>query len=231
MLHAIESPAKNPPVEVVYRCSRCGIESNETTCFVGIPTKASQFVRTCITCGQLAPTTSHLSNVFAIFGILFLPLLFLVGFRDKSDVIFPRLLLATCLIQPLTLILHELGHLLTARLLGLEVSLVSFGMGPKVWVGKILGTPLRIYGWPLSGLTNLGSRSMRFLRLRVWLTVLMGPGTNFLLLAGAVILWYPLTRIFGANIVLLWMIFNGLYLLVNLIPYRSRRTGVLQLTD
>jgi len=77
----------------------------------------------------------------------------------------------------------------------------------------------------------LGSRSLRFLRLRVWLATLMGPGTNFLLIAAAVILWDPLVRIFGASIVFLWMVFNFLYLVGNLFPYRSRRSGVLLRSD
>ena len=225
------APPLGGAAEAVYRCKICGIESKEPSCFLAPTDKAAPLVRTCITCGQPAPTTSHLRNLFAIFWILFLPLFFLVGFKDKASVVFPRLLLAACLIQPLSLTLHEIGHLLTARLLGLEVSLISFGAGPRVWTGKILGTPLRVHGWPLSGRTYLGSRSMRFLRLRVWLTILMGPGTNLLLLAAAVLFWDRLVRIFDTNVVLLWMIFNGLYLLTNLLPYRSRRPGVSLRTD
>lgn len=217
--------------EAVYRCNTCGIESKETTCFLRPYNKASPLLRTCVTCGQPPATTSHLRKISSIFWILFLPLFFLAGFKNKATVVFPKLLLATCLIQPLTLILHEFGHWLTARLLGLEVSLISFGAGPKVWTGKIFGTPLRIHGWPLSGRTYIGSRSMRFLRLRVWLTILMGPGTNCLLLSAAAIFWDRLVRIFDSNVVFLWMIFNALYLLTNLIPYQSRRPGVSLRTD
>lgn len=231
MLHPIEPPTDSPPTDIVYRCNRCGIESKEATCFLGPSDKTIPQVRTCVTCGQTAQTTSHLSHVFALFWVVCLPLFFLIGFKEKSSVMFSGLLLAACLIQPLALILHELGHLLTARLLGLEVSLVSLGAGPRVWAGNTLGTRVHIHAWPLAGLTYLGSRSMRFLRMRVWLTVLMGPGTNFLLLAGAVTFWDPLTSFFGVNIVLLWIIINGLYLLANLIPARSRRTGVMQRTD
>ena len=218
--------------ENVYRCSRCGVESNEPSCFLSETDKASPLIRTCITCGQPAPMTSRSRTVFGIFGVLLLPLLIaLLAFKDKSPLIFPRLLLAACVIQPLVLILHEFGHVLTARLLGLEVNRVTLGVGPTIWAVKIMRTPIRIHGWPLSGRTSLGSRSMRFLRLRVWLTTLMGPGTNFLLIAAAVIFWDPLARVFGASIVFLWMIFNWLYLVGNLFPYRSRRSGVLLGSD
>lgn len=72
---------------------------------------------------------------------------------------------------------------------------------------------------------------MRFLRLRVWLTTLMGPGTNCLLIAAAVIFWDPLVRVFGPSIVFLWMTFNFIYLVSSLLPYRSRRSGVLLRSD
>jgi tetratricopeptide (TPR) repeat protein len=223
----LSSPVKN----IVYRCNRCGVESTEATCFVGAPNKASPLVRTCITCGRPPQTSSQLRNVFALCWLLLLPLFFLIGFKEKSSAIFPELLLAACLIEPLALILHEMGHFLTARLLGLEVSLITLGVGPNIWTGNVLGTRVQIQAWPLAGLTYLGSRSLRFLRLRVWLTALMGPGTNFLLVVAAVTFWDPLTHKFGANIVILWMIFNGLYAVVNLFPARSRRAGVMQRTD
>jgi hypothetical protein len=219
------------PTDIVYRCNRCGIESKEATCFLGPSDKALPLMRTCVTCGQLPQTTSNLRNVFALFWILFLPLIFLAGVKGKSSAIFSSLLLAALLIHALALLLHELGHLLTARLLGLEVSLMTLGVGPRVWGGNIMGTHVRIHAWPLAGLTYIGSRSLRFLRLRAWLTTLMGPGTNCLLVVAAVAFWDPLTRKFGANIVILWMIFNGLYAVMNLGPARSRIAGVLQRTD
>lgn len=226
------APPSTSQDDTFYHCKKCGIESKEPSCFLAASDKASPHVRTCITCGQAAPTTGRSRTVFGIFGGLLLPLLItLLSFKDRSPLVFPRLLLAACLIQPLVLILHELGHWLTARLLGLEVNRVTFGVGPTIWAAKIMGTPVHIHGWPLSGRTSLGSRSMRFLRLRVWLTTLMGPGTNCLAIAAAVIFWDPLVRVFGASIVFLWMLFNGLYLVSSLFPYRSRRSGVLLRSD
>jgi hypothetical protein len=218
--------------DTVYSCIRCGIESQEVTCFVGI-TKSGrqQSVHTCITCSQPDERNSHGRHLFGIAAILLLPIFFLSGFRGGKNIVLPPLLLAAFLMQPLTVLLHEMGHFLTARWLGLEPWLIRLGVGPQLWAGRFLGVPLRVHGWPLSGLTYLGSASLRFLRLRVWITILMGPGTNLLLAAISIICWDPSVRVFGTNVVLLWIIYNGLYLLSSLLPNRHRRVGQLYRSD
>ncbi|MGO9935303.1 MAG: site-2 protease family protein [Steroidobacteraceae bacterium] len=225
-------PGAAPPNDILYRCVQCGIESKEASCFVGIAVKGPQcYPVKCITCTKPVESGGHLRQFFGIFGVFFMPLLFLVAVRGSSSVVTAALLLAAAVIQPMLVILHELGHFLTARLLGLEPSLISLGVGPKLWGGKILGVPWRIHGWPTSGLTYVGSRSIRFLRLRVWLTVLMGPVTNILLIGVAVVFWDSLTRSFGANLVLLWIIFNAFLVLTNVLPFRFRRLGQMHRSD
>jgi hypothetical protein len=94
MLHTIQSTAEHAPIELVYFCNRCGIESKEPTCFAGAVRKDSQQrAQTCITCSQPVQATSHLRNVFAIFGVLLLPLFLLNGFKYKSSVLSPGILL------------------------------------------------------------------------------------------------------------------------------------------
>jgi len=211
----------------VYRCHQCGIVSGEPSCFVGVSRKGPQlFAVTCITCRQPTERNGTLSKVFSVFGAMFLPILFLMGFRDHhSRMGFAGLVVAACLIQPLLVLSHELGHFLSARLLGLEATLVILGAGPKVWSGKILGVPLRIHGWPTMGLTFVGASSMQWLRLRVWITVLMGPATNLLLMGAAMVLWNPLVRVVDANIIILWIVYNALLVVVSLLPSRVRRSG------
>jgi hypothetical protein len=138
---------------------------------------------------------------------------------------FTGLFIAAALMLPLLVLLHELGHFLTARLVGLEPSLVTLGVGRKLWSGKLLGVPLRIHAWPLMGLTYLGARSVYFLRLRTWITVLMGPVANILLIAAAVLLWNYLVRVVDANIIILWILYNALMALGNLLPHRFRQSG------
>jgi hypothetical protein len=124
-----------------------------------------------------------------------------------------------------------LGHFLSARFLGLEATLVILGAGPKVWSGKILGVPLRIHGWPTMGLTYVGARSTRWLRLRVWITVLLGPATNLLLMGAAMVLWNPLVLVVDTNIIILWILNNALLVAFSLLPYRIRRSGQLHHSD
>lgn len=215
-----------PPPILLYRCMQCGIESAEASCFIGVAAKGPQLYPVkCITCSQPTERGSNLRPFFGIFGGVFFPMLFIVALRRSSTVENLTLLLAAVLMQPLLVASHELGHFLTARAVGLEPSLISLGIGPTLWRGKILGVPLRVHGWPTSGLTYLGSRSLRFLRLRVFLTILMGPITNILLLVVAVAFYGSFARSVGANIVLLWILLNAFFVLASLLPYRHHRLG------
>jgi Peptidase family M50 len=220
------------PTPTIYRCSQCGIESREPTCFIGVAKRGPQkYAVNCITCNQPAPVGSTLRGVFAIFGGALLPILLVIGFTRNKGIIFPELLVAALIMQPLAMLLHELGHFLTARLLGLDAILITLGVGPKVWSGKIFGVPLRIHAWPLLGLTYLGSQSLQLLRLRVWMTVLMGPTTNVLLIVTPVLFWDSLIRVIDPYILILWMVYNGLLTLANLVPQRNRRSAQRQRND
>jgi tetratricopeptide (TPR) repeat protein len=209
----------------VYRCNQCGIESLESSCFVGVSRKGPQrFAVTCITCSQPTEPNGALPMFFGVLGAALLPILFLVGFRDRhSRMGFVGIVIAACLIQPILVLWHELGHFFSARLLGLEATLIILGTGPKVWSGKILGVPLRIHGWPTMGLTYLGARSMQWLRLRVWITVLMGPATNLLLIGAAMVLWNRLALVVDTNITILSILYNALLVAFSLLPHRVRR--------
>jgi len=52
---------------------------------------------------------------------------------------FPELLVTALFIQPLLVLLHELGHFYTGRLLRLEPIEVTVGVGPKLWSGALGG--------------------------------------------------------------------------------------------
>jgi Zn-dependent protease len=224
--------SEDPPVPILYRCNRCGIESAESSCFVGAARSARQrYAVTCITCSQPSQIRANWRNAYAVLGVIFLPLFFLLGFKKNTGAPFPELVIAACFILPLLMVLHELGHFLTARLLGLQAELITFGIGPKLWSGKILGVPLRIHLWPLLGLTSLGSDRMKLLRLRVWITVFMGPATNVLLIAVPMAFWSPLARVLDPNILILWILYNALLALTNLWPHRIRQSGQRYRTD
>jgi len=181
------SEASSAPI---YRCSRCGIESKEPTCFVGVAGKGAPVPAvTCITCYQPVHLPGNLRGAFGVLVTIVVPIFLLLALKGRTAAKMPELMFAALIMLPLQMLLHELGHFLTARLLGLDAILITLGSGPKLWSGRLLGVPLRIHAWPLIGLTRLGSSSMRFLRLRIWITVLMGPTTNLLLIMAAIVLW------------------------------------------
>jgi hypothetical protein len=82
-----------------------------------------------------------------------------------------------------------------------------------------------MHAWPLMGMIYLGSQSMRLLRLRVWITVLMGPTTNIFLIAVPIVLWNSLVRVIDPNFLILWIVSNALLGLANLLPHRNRPFG------
>jgi Zn-dependent protease len=221
-----------PSPDSIYRCNRCGIESREPTCFLDGEMRAPRGLAvTCITCNQSHGSSRGLRFVAGLFGAIALPVMFLLALEPNAKRQIVAVILAAFVMQPLIVVLHELGHFLTARLLGLQASLITLGAGYKLWSGRILGVPLRVHGWPLLGMTYLGTTSLHWLRLRVWLTVLIGPVTNVLLIAVAVVLWTPLERLVGPDIIILWILFNGILALGNLLPRSFSIDGQRHRTD
>ena len=53
------------------------------------------------------------------------------------------------------LIVHELGHALSARLLGIRIWGIALGRGPTIWHGVINGVHLRLALFPLHGEVRL----------------------------------------------------------------------------
>jgi len=55
----------------------------------------------------------------------------------------------------LVVVIHELGHLLSARACGIDVEVFSFGLGPKIWGLEHKGTDFRISVLPFGGFCRL----------------------------------------------------------------------------
>ncbi|HEU4624229.1 MAG TPA: site-2 protease family protein [Steroidobacteraceae bacterium] len=150
--------------------------------------------------------------------------------RGLGELTLPLLLIA-CLMTPLSIVAHELGHAVAARLVGLTVGAIVIGVGRKLWSGEIFGTAVTLHAWPLSGLTFLGSQSLHFLRTRLWLATLMGPATNGLLVILAVEHWPDTVERVGAPLLSLWIITNGLLALQSLVPRRFQHAREMLSTD
>ncbi len=211
---------------IVYRCNRCGIESAEPTCFVGVSKKGLQRLAvTCMTCTADAKVRTGARAAFGVAALICFPPFFVTaGHRDWNGQTF-LLILAGCVMLPSLILLHELGHFLTARLLGLKSNLITMGVGKKLWSGRLLGVPLRIHAWPLAGLTYLGSDSLQGLRLRLWFTTLMGPMTHLVLIALPLTLIGPAARHIMPGYVAIWVLYNAFLFLINFIPFRSGHLG------
>jgi hypothetical protein len=230
MPDALASTSAAP--DIVYRCNICGIESPEVSCFAGIATQGPHRLSgTCITCNQPFVREETWRRVVALTILILTPTTFLVLIHGGQEIGFIGLLMIAALIHPQLIALHELGHAISAKVAGLQVTLITLGMGRIIWVGNILRFPVRLYAWPLLGMTFLGGHPNKFVRTRFWLTTLMGPITNLILIFVAIGLWNPLGRVLDSNITLLWIIFNAMMGVGNLWPRRFIHFGQVHLTD
>lgn len=55
----------------------------------------------------------------------------------------------------IVVVIHEIGHLVAAKIHGIEVEIFSFGLGPKLWGKPYKGTEYRISLFPLGGYCRL----------------------------------------------------------------------------
>jgi len=219
-------------VRSVYRCARCGVESAERSCFiVPDPRDKSPHDTRCITCEQARVATTAVEGALGILRTIFVPVLLLVLIQRGLGELTVPILLATCFMAPISIVVHELGHAVAARLVGLEVGAIVIGVGRKLWSGEIFGTAVTLHAWPLSGLTFLGAQSLDFLRTRLWFATLMGPVTNALLALLAVEQWPDLVAKYGVPLLSLWIITNGLLALQSLVPRRFSHAGEMLSTD
>ena len=218
--------------EEVYRCKICGIESSEATCFAAMAKDGPYRLQgTCITCNQPYGEQKVWRRVVAWLVLIVFPPAYLSVTRGTELIGFLGLVVIAAFMEPLIMVMHEFGHAFTAKGLGLKVTVMTLGGGRFLWAGDVFGMPIRLYAWPLGGLTHLGGQLAPVIRARVWLTILMGPATNIGLAFGAIVLWTPLAQLIDSNVAVLWIAYNALMAAGNLWPNRFFRSGRLYQTD
>jgi Zn-dependent protease len=233
----MDSPDQSTPspvktADVIYRCKICGIESSEPTCFAAIAKDGPYRLQgTCITCNQPEASEKPWRRASVWFVLIVFPPAYLCMTRGTQQIGFVGLMVIAALMEPFVIVMHEFGHALTARALGLKVTVMTLGGGRFLWAGDVFGIPVRLYRWPVGGLTHLGGQPARLIRTRVWLTTLMGPATNIGLAFVAIVLWMPLAQRIDSNVTVLWIAYNALMAAGNLWPNRYFRSGRLHQTD
>jgi thioredoxin-like negative regulator of GroEL len=80
--------------------------------------------------------------------------------------------------------IHELGHVLIAKLLGWRVDEVRIGKGEKPWIIRRGGFRLKLCAWPSGGWAMVRPRTASWFRTRYFLIVLAGPVASLLVFAG-----------------------------------------------
>jgi tetratricopeptide (TPR) repeat protein len=175
---------------MITRCKSCGVESRLSSAF----RKAAGFwsvKRLCLRCWEKNRTSTHRLHlaIYILLGVSGLILLML-----PDALVEMRVIAVFCLIPPFliaSLLPHELGHALAAKLLGLRIFSISFGLyGRTLWKRRLFGCVIEVKSLPVIGLTEVGYTSRHWVRLRDFLMVLAGPMANAALVA-------PIYLIFG----------------------------------
>src|SRR5437868_14878501 len=101
-------------------------------------------------------------------GWLFSPAGTLTGWAVVNVLVYP-------LIEVTSIALHEGGHALVARWLGLHVMRVEIGIGRRIARWRWRSTSISVHAFPLLAVTYLVADRVSGLRWRVCLTILAGP--------------------------------------------------------
>lgn len=70
-------------------------------------------------------------------------------------ILWPLSFLLALVLFSLAVFIHELGHFLAARLLGMRADVFSIGFGPALWKKTIRGTEIRLSAIPFGGYVSL----------------------------------------------------------------------------
>jgi hypothetical protein len=100
-----------------------------------------------------AKPTFPLSRIIIPVLIALAVFLWLKGYADIGTV---KSILAFVFILGAAVVLHEFGHFIVAKMLGIRVETFSVGFGPRIWGRKWGTTDYRLSAVPLGGYVKLG---------------------------------------------------------------------------
>ena len=131
----------------------------------------------------------------------------------------------TVLLIGFSILPHELGHALAARILGMKIFGVEIGVGPKLFEFRWLGTDWRVKMVPTYGIVT-AAYLPRYSPFRTFLMVLAGPAVNALIIIALFLIGPEHLSVsssvdsgilFGFDLIFA----NAIILLVSIIPYRT----------
>lgn len=164
------------------KCLYCGAESELVQAFFKVRKSFSRNTRTvCPSCWTKRRSVAFKRGL-VIYGIL-------AGVGLLLVVLFPGLFLGWVILNSisidfflvLSLLPHELGHALTAKLMGFRVFFIVVGFGKRIGRKKLLGFNIEFRTVPLSGATVTAPLDEKFLRLKYAAVLLAGPLINVIL--------------------------------------------------
>ena len=131
--------------------------------------------------------------LWLLLGLFAMPVLlcgFAVSYREPLSAwalvniaVYPALVLGS-------IALHEAGHALVARAVGLRVPRITIGIGRRWARWRRGGTTYLLNAFPLSAMTSVGGDPARGLRWRYWVSIAVGPLVTLAIL-GVVLAWGP----------------------------------------
>jgi tetratricopeptide (TPR) repeat protein len=164
----------------LYHCRKCGKESAIKEAYTSVRVKwnnVEEFV--CFECA----TKQQARSLFSSFLMLFILGLVLNIFTSTSWLGKFYLYLSLGLVLSIPLVvLHEVAHLLVARIVGLRVFAIHLGTGKIIYSVRFLGLRWVLRQIPISGVTIVAGPLIPRYRLRKFLTYLAGPGLHLVLL-------------------------------------------------
>jgi tetratricopeptide (TPR) repeat protein len=177
-----------PPAHTagMVKCDNCGAETDVPQAFHRIRRSFRSETRdVCPGCWSKG-FSSNYRQLFAGHLALGAAGLLLFGFDTTASFgIFALNLFLLHVFCSLVVLPHELGHALTARLLGMKVSEIVVGFGRTVFRRTLFGSEVQFKSIPYGGFAYAAPRDGKAFRLRQSLFVMAGPMANVLLLAAA----------------------------------------------
>lgn len=164
------------------KCHFCGVESELVQAFFKGRKSFSRKIQTvCPACWTKRRSTAFKRGL-VISG-------FLAGVGMLMVVLFPGLFFGWVILNSisidiflvLSLLPHELGHALVAKLMGFRVFYIVVGSGKRIGRIKFMGFNIEFRTVPLSGATITAPRDEKFFRLRYAAVLLAGPLINVIL--------------------------------------------------